>query len=93
MVGRSESALNQFKEIPENQKAIYYYCASNEKKIGLCKASTVRKIYNMIGVLQSRNFFFQSSAQSQRDFEAAIAEIPTRNLEHEVKPLCDILWL
>ena len=67
MVGGSDSALNQFKEITGNQKAIYYYCASNEKKFGLCKASTVRNIYNMIGVLQSSDFFFQVfSSESKR---------------------------
>ena len=33
MISGPWNALNQFKEITGNQKAIYYHCASNEKKI------------------------------------------------------------
>lgn len=57
MVGEPWNALNQFKEITGNHKATYYHHSSNEKKFGLCKASKVRKIYKMIGVLQSLVFF------------------------------------
>ena len=63
VVAGLKGALNEFKEITGNQKAMYCHCASNEKKISLCKASKVLEIYNMAGVMQLRDLFFKCSAQ------------------------------
>ena len=77
----------------ENNKALYFYCASHYLSLCIAKACSVPAVKNMMATLEQLSFFFKRSPKRQRKLEETIlAAIPdskkTKLVDH-----CRTRWV
>ena len=85
------------KKNTQNDRALYYHCASDESNLALTKASRVSEVFNMVFLLQSLVRFFTSSPKRQRLFEKVIQEKVDQSTFNKMKKksklFCETRWV
>ena len=85
------------KKNSQNDRALYYHCASHELNLALTKASRVPEVFNMVCLLQSLGRFFASSPKRQRLFEKVIQEKVDQStfnkMKKKIKLFCETRWV
>ena len=93
MAGKQNGAAQNFQKNTQNDRALYYHCASHELNHALTKASRVPELFSMVCFLQSLRRFFASSSKRKRLFEKVIQEKVDQSalnkMKKRIKPLCE----
>ena len=85
MAGKQRGAANQFQLKTGNMKATYFHRASHQLNLALSKASKIRKIYNVVCLMQTVGFFFKFSPKRQRALERSVEHVCKKNHENPNK--------
>ena len=95
MAGKQNGAALNFKKKKkntQNDRALYYHCASDKFNLALAKASRVPEIFDTVCLFQSLGRFFASSPKRQRLFEKVIQENIDQStfnkIKKKIKPFC-----
>ena len=95
MAGKQNGAALKFqkkKKNTQNDRALYYHCASDKFNLALAKASRVPEIFDTVCLFQSLGRFFASSPKRQRLFEKVIQENIDQStfnkIKKKIKPFC-----
>ena len=95
MAGKQNGAALNFKKKKkktQNDRALYYHCASHKFNLALAKASRVPEIFDTVCLFQSLGRFFASSPKRQRLFEKVIQENIDQStfnkIKKKIKPFC-----
>ena len=88
--GKTKADAAQFCLKIENEKAVYFHCASHELKLRLSKMPKVPQVSNMISTVQFLGLFYNISQKRQRKLELSISlKNPGNNLiKSKAKPMC-----
>ena len=89
MAGKQNRAARNFQKNTQNDRALYYHCASHELNLALTKASKVPEVFNMVCLLQS--------SPKRRLFEKLIQEkvdqSTFKKMKKKTKPLRETRWV
>ena len=87
--GKTKGAAAQFCLKTENEKAVYFHCASHRQNYCLSKRSKVPQASNMISTMEFLGLFYRFSPKRQRKLELSFSlKNPGNNvLNLKVKPM------
>jgi hypothetical protein len=91
MAGKFKGVQARFRE--ENQKALYFHCASHCLSLCVVKACGLPSVKNVMGTLQELSLFFSLSPKRQRKLEEVIKGSQPDTNKTKLVDLCRTRWV
>ena len=91
MPGKTRGPAAHFWLKTENEKAVYFLCASHELNLCLSKVSNVPQILSMIHTMQFFGLFYKFSPKSQKKVVIIkfVKKILVSMSKSNIKPTCE----
>jgi hypothetical protein len=91
MTGKFKGVKSRFLE--ENDKALFFHCASHCLSLCVVKACRLPSVTNMMGTLKQLSLFFSLSPKRQRKLEQVIKETLPDSKKSKLVDLCRTRWV